>query len=95
MSIDLGIKDLSVETMERLIIIIERNIRKYIFSQVDSKDIIDLNISAEINQEETLSIDIEVNAEIQNLPDYEIKFLIENAIEKADYAVTSELKQMK
>ena len=95
MSIDLGIKDLDVETLERLIIIIERNIRKYIFSQVDAKDIIDFSISAEINQEKTLSIDIEVDAEINNMPDYEIKFLIEQAIDKADHAITSELKQMK
>ncbi|NHI94435.1 MAG: DUF3194 domain-containing protein [Candidatus Lokiarchaeota archaeon] len=95
MSIDLGVKDLDVETLERLIIIIERNIRKYIFSQVNQKDVIDLSISAEINQEESLLIDIEVDAEIQNMVDNEIKLLIEKAIDQADYAVSSELKQLK
>ncbi|MHA1798886.1 MAG: DUF3194 domain-containing protein [Candidatus Helarchaeota archaeon] len=94
MTIDLGVKTLNADTLERLLIIAERNVRKYLYSQVESKDILDLNISVEINQENTLSIDIEVEAEIHNLPEHEIKFLIENAIDKADQAIGNELKNL-
>ncbi len=95
MTIELGIKELPVETLERFLIIIERNIRKYIESKVDAKDLLDFEISAEINQEETLSIDIEVEVEINNISTEEINKLIEEAIDKAENAITSELKNLK
>ena len=95
MTIDLGIKELPVETLERFLIIIERNIRKHIDSQIDPKDLLDFEISAEINQEDTLSIEIEVEVEINEMDSNEIQKLIEQAIDKAEYAITSELKNMK
>jgi len=95
MTIELGIKELPVDTLERFLIIIERNIRNYIDSQVDPKDLLDIEISAEINQEDTLSIDIEVNVEINDISSAELNELIEQSIDKAEYAITSELKNLK
>ena len=95
MTIELGIKELPVDTLERFLIIIERNIRKHIDSQVDPKDLLDFEISAEINQEDTLSIDIEVTLEINDISSAELNELIEQAIDKAENAITSELKNLK
>lgn len=93
MIIDLGLKDIPSEELERLSIILERNARKTILSKVPINRISNLDFSIELDMKDTLSIEFEIELEIPDMHEDAIQSLIKEAFDKAFYAFEHELKK--
>lgn len=66
------ISDLAVETAET-----------YIFSRVSKKEILDMNINANITYDEVLNVEVLVDIDLDELSTIDEKELAENAVEAA------------
>ncbi|MHA1313477.1 MAG: DUF3194 domain-containing protein [Candidatus Helarchaeota archaeon] len=93
MIIDLGLKPIPEEELDRLLIMLERNARKTVFERVHKSKITDLDISIELNMDEVLSLDFEIELTIPEMAEQEIQDLINEAMDKALYAFEHELKK--
>ena len=66
------ISDLAVETAET-----------YIFSRVSKKEILDMNINANVTYDEVLNVEVLVDIDLDELSTIDEKELAENAVEAA------------
>ena len=72
------ISDLAVETAET-----------YIFSRVSKKEILDLNINANVTYDKILNVEVLVDIDLDELSNTDEKELAENAVEAALYRLDS------
>ena len=72
------ISDLAVETAET-----------YIFSRVSKKEILDLNINANVTYDKILNVEVLVDIDLDELSATDEKELAENAVEAALYRLDS------
>ncbi|MFB0560479.1 MAG: DUF3194 domain-containing protein [Candidatus Lokiarchaeia archaeon] len=78
-----NLKNFTIEDIEELCILAEREIRKYIHSKCPEKEINQLEITVEIGFEKTTNLTIEVDLESDSLSTEESKMLVEEAVRKA------------
>jgi divalent metal cation (Fe/Co/Zn/Cd) transporter len=77
------LRELTDQELDKVSEIAVEAIENYILSRVSKKEILDLDINADITYQDALDIDITVDIDLDELSAVDEKELVENAVEAA------------
>nr|WP_297498987.1 DUF3194 domain-containing protein [Thermococcus sp.] len=92
--IHIGLPELSEEEVMAIGKLAQRIILKRIFDELARNEVKDIEVTARINREETLDLEIEVYLEVPIFVKVDVDALVEEAIEKAYEAVEKKLREI-
>ncbi|AEH25496.1 DUF3194 domain-containing protein [Pyrococcus yayanosii] len=92
--IHIGLPELSEEDLIEIGDIAQRVIIDHIFEYLNKSDVKDLEVTARINREDTLDLELEVYLEIPIFVKVDVERVIEEALDKAYEAVERRLREL-
>lgn len=92
--IHIGLPELSEEQLIEIGELAQSVILKHVFDVLKRSDVKDIEVTARINRDETLNLEIEVFLEVPIFVKTDVEALIEEALEKAYNAVERRLREI-
>ncbi|MCD6514787.1 MAG: DUF3194 domain-containing protein [Candidatus Asgardarchaeum sp.] len=64
---DIGLPELTLETIEEIAELVEKRIRNYIFSKIGKENVYDIDVTVSIEHDETLDVTIDIDLTLSPL----------------------------